>query len=109
VLIKIFGCENHENGIRGKFEHRVPIVRFEDKTFIRFIEDVFVFILSVIIVNPATSLDANGSLHGRFMPVSSTPGIIHTVDIEYAFYFKRDGFFDNGEIAPFVNKCFQIN
>src|SRR6185312_16767339 len=87
----------------------MPVARFQDKTFIRLIQDEIAFLLSVVIVNPAASLEANGCLDRCFMPVSAPLRIVHAINIKYSLYFKRNGFLNNGEISPFINKCLQIN
>src|SRR5450755_2340196 len=86
----------------------MPVACLQDKTFRWLIQYKIAFVLSVIVVNPATSFQTNGRLYGCFMPVPATKGFIYAVDIKYPFYFKRNCIFNHGEIASFVDKRFQV-
>jgi hypothetical protein len=86
----------------------VPIVGLQQKTFGWLIQYKIIFVLAIIIVNPATPFQTNGSLHSCFVPMTATNGLIYAIDIKYPFYIKWNCFFYDRQVTPLIGKSFQI-
>ena len=102
-------CQHHQYRIGGKVIHRVPIFRFEDEAFVRFIQHILILLTIVVAMNLATTLNTDSRLHSRMMPMSSTNRIIHTIDIEDTFDIKRYHFLYHCQISTLIRVCCQIN
>lgn len=88
--------------------HCMIISAFENKAFLRVVQNKITFHFSVIVRNNTTAMNTNRRLHCCFMSVSSAHRIIYAVNIKYTLYIKRYFFFNDSEITTRVGKCFQI-
>ncbi len=86
--------------------HRMPVARFEDKAFVRMVQDEFLFLFSIVVGNNATPMDADACLVCLMVTVSAADGIIHAIDVKCTLYGKRDLVLDHCEVPALVRMCF---
>src|SRR5882762_3045361 len=106
IHIKELGSQDHKNGIGGKIIHGMPVGGLKNQAFVGFVEYVFGFGDTVVVVDMAGPAQADGGLDGFFVAVTAANGTVYPIDIKNAIDAERDGFFNNSQIASFIGKGF---
>ena len=87
----------------------MPVIRFQEKTFIRCIQLKYFLLLTIIVIYRTRSFDAYCSLNGLMMSVATSLGIIYTIYIKDPLYSKWYDFFDHGQVSPVICKGLEID
>jgi len=104
VLVKVFGSQDHQDGIGTEITHRMPIGGFQYQALVGPVQQESGGINAVVVIDMAGSLNANGRLPGLFMPVPAPGRVIDSIDIENASYIERNTFFNNSKVSTLIGK-----